>query len=95
MLAAGPITLGCTAAHTLRVPWDRKISRVHARLSWHEGRLHVHRDQRSLNPIFYQGQARDDFEVPAGGWFVIGDTVSWSWASSPRMARPSPCPRAN
>ena len=25
--------------------------------------------------IFYQGQAREHFEVPPGGWFVIGDTA--------------------
>ncbi len=74
-LPAGPVSLGRTSDSVLRVPWDRKISRLHAWLHWQDGQLQVHREAKSLNPIFYQGQAREEFQVPAGGWFVIGDTA--------------------
>lgn len=74
-LPSGPVSLGRTSDSSLRVSWDRKISRVHAWLNWQDGQLHVHREAKSLNPIFYQGQAREEFDVPSGGWFVIGDTA--------------------
>jgi adenylate cyclase len=69
------LTLGRTSDSTLQVPWDRKISRVHATLHWENGVLLVRRLPISLNPIFFQGTTHDEFHVPPGGRFVIGDTT--------------------
>ena len=39
------------------------------------GVLAVRRLPISLNPIFFQGTTHDEFQVPPGGRFVIGDTT--------------------
>src|ERR1700675_4463514 len=74
-LAGQLMTLGRTADSLLQVPWDRKISRVHASLHWENGVLLVRRLPISLNPIFFQGTTHDEFHVAPGGRFVIGDTT--------------------
>ena len=57
------------------VDWDRYISRVHAVLHWKAGRLWVRRHPQSTNPIFWRGQAVDEFTLAPGERFVIGETV--------------------
>jgi adenylate cyclase len=88
-----PLTLGRTADSILQVPWDRKISRVHAALHWQNGALSVRRLPISLNPIFYQGTMQDEFQVAAGGRFVIGDTtflvVGEQGSSTPDLPMPN------
>ena len=56
-------------------PWDAKISRFHATLTWRNGKLHVQRKEGSLNPIYWRGQVADDFEIAVGEQFVIGGTT--------------------
>jgi len=56
-------------------PWDDRISRRHAELTWNGRRLLVQRLPESRNPIFYLGQASDRFEVNPGEHFVIGETT--------------------
>src|SRR5262245_61910668 len=75
LLPTHPVTLGRTGDSILQAPWDKKISRVHASLLWQNGQLYVRRLPISLNPIFYQGGPREEFQVPPGGRFVIGDTT--------------------
>jgi adenylate cyclase len=92
-LSNQPLTLGRTADSVLQVPWDRKISRVHASLLWQNGVLLVRRLPISLNPIFFQGAAAEEFQAPPGGRFVIGDTtfivVGDQGSSVPDMPLPS------
>ncbi|HUG67620.1 MAG TPA: adenylate/guanylate cyclase domain-containing protein [Pirellulaceae bacterium] len=57
------------------VPWDDRVSRTHVRLSFDDGQLSVTRIPESLNPVFYQGTARDQFELRCGEHFVIGSTA--------------------
>ena len=57
------------------VPWDDRVSRTHVRLSFEDGQLSVSRIPESLNPVFYQGTARDQFELRCGEHFVIGSTT--------------------
>ncbi len=57
------------------VPWDPKISRLHATLTWHNGQLHVHRLPNSRNRIFHQGESKEDFYARPGEAFTIGDTT--------------------
>ena len=56
-------------------PWDDRISRRHAELTWNGRRLLVQRLAEARNPIFYQGQASDRFELAPGEHFVIGETT--------------------
>src|ERR1700693_4247475 len=42
-------------------PWDTRISRFHATLTWKDGKLRVQRNPSALNPIYCRGQASDDF----------------------------------
>ncbi|MFN7845563.1 MAG: adenylate/guanylate cyclase domain-containing protein [Pirellula sp.] len=57
------------------VPWDDRISRNHAQLTWNGIKLTVHRMIDSRNPIFFKGLRRDDFDVGIGEHFVIGQTT--------------------
>lgn len=57
------------------VPWDDRVSRTHVRISIEDAKLSVVRIPESLNPIFYQGTARDHFELRCGEHFVIGGTT--------------------
>jgi adenylate cyclase len=77
LLPAGQtVTLGRLESDSqLAAPWDKGISRRHAHLTWRDGRLSVRRDGAGRNPIFYQGQAVDEFTVALGESFVIGQTT--------------------
>ncbi|MEO8494435.1 MAG: adenylate/guanylate cyclase domain-containing protein [Planctomycetota bacterium] len=57
------------------VPWDDRVSRTHVRLCFAAGQLSVARIAESLNPVFYQGTARDQFQLRCGEHFVIGSTT--------------------
>src|SRR5438128_2416213 len=57
------------------VPWDPFISRRHAEIVWHEGRLRVARLPRARNPILLQGKECNSFEIAPGDFFVIGETT--------------------
>ena len=56
------------------VPWDDRVSRQHASIRLHNGRLMVERIPTARNPIFFQGRAQDRFEMALGEHFVIGTT---------------------
>jgi len=57
------------------VPWDDRVSKTHIRMWFEDGRLSVTRLTESLNPVFYQGAARDQFDLRCGEHFVIGSTT--------------------
>lgn len=56
-------------------PWDDRISRRHAELTWNGSRLHVRRIPEARNPIFFKGLPADSFEIGVGEHFVIGATT--------------------
>ena len=64
--------LGRTASFA--VPWDPQISRTHASLQLKQNRLHVQKAESARNPIFFQGQPQDSFQISPGENFVIGST---------------------
>ena len=72
----GPKTviLGRTASGWA-VPWDDRISRNHASLTWNGARLEVTRHIDARNPIFHKGLRHDAFEIGIGDHFVIGQTT--------------------
>ena len=73
-----PVTLGRSPESEWQVPWDKKISGLHATLSWQEGRLRVSRrllPTKTTNPIFYKGNPADEFTIAPGDQFVIGETI--------------------
>ena len=71
-----PVTLGRLApASTWDVPWDKAVSARHATLAWQAGQLLIRRLPASRNPIFFQGQPRDEFTLAPGEKFVIGATT--------------------
>lgn len=72
--AKTPIVLGRTSPGW-SVPWDDRISRNHARLTWNGQRLEISRLIDSRNPVFYKGLRRDDFSIGVGEHFVIGQTT--------------------
>jgi serine phosphatase RsbU (regulator of sigma subunit) len=73
------VTLGRVAGKCdLAVPWDRRISGVHAQLSWEPNRclLRVRRLDQSANPVFLEGkdQGFEEFLISPGQIFSIGAT---------------------
>src|SRR6185312_7720573 len=70
------------------VPWESYLSRRHAELKWHGGRLKVRKLSSAANPIFHAGKPDDSFELtPIGGAFVIGHTL---FSFIPDRPTPSP-----
>jgi adenylate cyclase len=69
-----PVTLGREGA-TWTAPWDGRISRRHAELSWNGTRLLVRRIPEARNPIFFKGAAKESFEIAIGEHFVVGATT--------------------
>ena len=68
-----PLLLGRTS-EPFAVPWDSRVSRVHAQLRWDGRMLHVARDNHARNPIFFRGRQDDEFSMQIGEHFVIGNT---------------------
>ncbi len=62
-------------AATWSTPWDDRISRDHAQVSWSGSRLRVDRLPSARNPIFVRGQPSTGFEIEPGEHFVIGQTT--------------------
>jgi adenylate cyclase len=60
---------------TFAVFWDKKVSREHAELQWHDGVLLVHRLPKARNSITYRGQEHETFEIRPGEHFQIGETT--------------------
>ncbi|TWT77464.1 Adenylate cyclase 1 [Posidoniimonas polymericola] len=69
------LTLGRAPRSGYAVPWDRLISREHATLRLHEGRLEVAVLPTARNPVFYQGIPSSRFWIEPGDKFAIGDTT--------------------
>ncbi len=58
------------------VPWDSLISRKHARVKLvSDNLLAVTRSVTARNPVFYQGEQIQHFNVTLGEHFVIGETT--------------------
>jgi|694.fasta_scaffold16599_6 adenylate cyclase len=57
------------------VPWDDRVSRLHADVTWNGERLSVNRLPDAKNPIFHRGLRKDQFDVGIGDHFVIGQTT--------------------
>ncbi len=55
-------------------PWDDKISRAHFSIRLEPDGLYVNKLTTARNPIFYQGQAQDQFRITDGEHFVVGST---------------------
>lgn len=72
--AGTPQVLGRTGGQWA-TPWDERISRKHAELTWQENRLQVRLLPEARNPIFYRGRRSDKFELQPGDHFVIGETT--------------------
>src|SRR5205085_2285969 len=75
-LPAQPLTLGRSESMSIwSVPWDMRISKLHASLSWQQGALTVRRLPEGKNKVFFKGQPLDEFIVMPGEQFVIGQTT--------------------
>lgn len=58
----------------LPVMWDEHISRRHAELILHDGRLSVRQLSSSTNPLFFAGRQVETCELTVGEHFVLGNT---------------------
>lgn len=67
------VTVGRSAG-TWSVPWDDRVSRRHAELTWTGERLAVRMLPAARNPVFFRGREELRFEVKPGEHFVIGRT---------------------
>jgi serine phosphatase RsbU (regulator of sigma subunit) len=94
-LARGAVTLGRRRTHCdWEVPWDLRISSLHAVLTWEGDHLRVRRVAApEKNAIYYHGQDQgfNEFTVRVGEAFVIGDTSFLVLGDGP--APPPPRPR--
>ncbi len=74
------------------VPWDSRVSRKHARLTYQQGRLLVERLPEAKNPIFFQGLELPRFFVSPGQFFVIGQTSFTLMESTALATQEAPRP---
>jgi adenylate cyclase len=86
------VTLG-RGAGAWEAPWDDRISRAHASLRWHEGRLEVRVAPAAKNPVFWNGQPAARFDAEAGEHFVIGQTTFTVVDESAEASLEHPRPR--
>ena len=75
-LSTGVWTVGRGAGQTqqLQVPWDQSLSRRHFTLECQERGARVTRLESAANPLYWQGEPLDAFEVQSGEHFVAGQT---------------------
>jgi adenylate cyclase len=66
--------LGVSPEADLNITGEPYLSRKHVALSIHDGKLSVKRLSTARNPVLYKGAVNDRFEMPPGGFFVIGKT---------------------
>jgi len=69
-----PVLLGRTTI-PWAVPWDDRISREHARLTWTGEALRIEQLAEAKNPIFLRGEAVAAATITPGQHFVIGKTT--------------------
>lgn len=69
-----PVLLGRTTI-PWAVPWDDRISREHARLTWTGEALRIEHLAEAKNPIFLRGEAVAAATISPGQHFVIGKTT--------------------
>lgn len=62
------------AAGAWSVPWDDRISRRHAELTWDGASLGVRTLPAARNPVFFRGREEFRFGLKPGEHFVIGRT---------------------
>lgn len=58
----------------LAVEGDPHLSRQHFSVRIHNGRMQVRRNSGARNPIFWNGQENDAFEIKVGQFFTTGKT---------------------
>ncbi len=68
------IRLGRAPRDGWKIPWETNISREHADLIWHDGRLRVRVLASARNPCEYQGTLTRNFVLSIGEEFSIGRT---------------------
>jgi adenylate cyclase len=69
-----PITIGRGELCEWAAEWDRNISRLHATVTFQDGKLQVRRNAMSRNPVFYRGQKVEQCVLGVGDFFLIGRT---------------------
>jgi adenylate cyclase len=69
------VRVGRATKHGWEIPWDPKISREHAVLTWVEGQLRVQCLEQAKNPIIFRGYAVREARVGNNEWFQIGKTT--------------------
>ncbi|MBN9416599.1 MAG: hypothetical protein J0I12_14235 [Candidatus Eremiobacteraeota bacterium] len=65
---------GQTRPYHLAVEGDPHLSRQHFSVRLHNGRMQVRRNPGARNPIFWNGQENDAFEIKVGQFFTTGKT---------------------
>jgi len=68
------VCLGRSPTEGLSVPWDHRISREHAELTWDGRALQVRCLEAARNRIYVDDRPLKEFSVPVGGGFRIGET---------------------
>ncbi len=68
------VCLGRSPTDGLSVPWDHRISREHAELTWDGRTLQIRCLETARNRIYVDDQPGKEFSVPVGGSFRIGET---------------------
>lgn len=63
------------ATDAYRVPWDNQVSRRHVRIVADEHHVVVTKLKTAGNPVFFNGDAVDEFVLNPGQHFVIGVTT--------------------
>lgn len=74
------------------MPWDPLISKLHATLTWRDGRLLVRKAPEAKNSVFFFGEPRDEFTIGVGETFVIGDTLFLVQEDTPTGTSDLPTP---
>lgn len=72
---SGELSIGRLPENELPVPWDRRISRRHARLFLEGGRVTISCIDGARNPIVFRGNVCKSARIGIGDEFQIGATV--------------------
>jgi adenylate cyclase len=88
-LPEGELLLLGREAPVLGVPWDKFLSRSHARLVWAEGLLRVEKEAGARNAILVGGREVESVTLRPGDSFRIGETTFSLVAREPPAPDPS------
>jgi adenylate cyclase len=91
-VTAAPFLVGRKSAEDkpgkMVLAFDATLSRIHFTARWNDEKLHITREPGSKHPLFFKGEARDEFSLSMGDYFSTGSTRFQLTRESPSTGDP-------